>query len=85
MTDWRHAAACRDQPPELFWSTIPRDIEDALNICAICQVRQACDDWADTRPATEPIGIAGGLTPQQRGQRRRRRREGTTRTARSKA
>ena len=88
MTDWRSAALCRNEDPELFFpvgDTGPAalQIEEAKAICAICPVRTECADWADQHNIGD--GIWGGLLPKQRSLRRRRRREQEVRAARSKA
>lgn len=72
--DWRDAAACRDQDPDLFfpkgdsgpWLMV---IEEAKAVCRRCPVLDACGQWAlDNR---EEFGIFGALTEQERAALRR--------------
>jgi len=49
--DWRHRAACRHGDPELFFpvgNTGPAiaQIEEAKKVCAKCEVREPCLQWA---------------------------------------
>jgi len=69
MADWRHAAACREEDPELFFpigNTGPAvlQIEDAKAVCRPCEVVQICLRWAlDTR---QEHGVWGGLAEDER-------------------
>lgn len=90
MSDWRRAARCRDEDPELFfpigYDTSPAllQIAEAKAVCAQCQVRRECGDYADK--AERDHGIYGGHTPQERETRRRRQaREMERRKARQRA
>jgi WhiB family transcriptional regulator, redox-sensing transcriptional regulator len=69
--DWRAQAACRDSDIGLFDYDPDSDPEAkataAKQICAGCQVRDACRDSALAQPAADDtIGIYGGLTPSER-------------------
>jgi WhiB family transcriptional regulator, redox-sensing transcriptional regulator len=69
--DWYEQAACRDLDPDRFDydpdTDPPAKAEAAKAVCAGCQVRQACLDFALERPAAEDTtGIYGGLTPTER-------------------
>ena len=49
--DWRNRAACLTEDPELFFpigNTGPAllQIEEAKRVCARCQVRDKCLQWA---------------------------------------
>jgi WhiB family redox-sensing transcriptional regulator len=82
MSDWRHAAACRDEDPELFFSTLDADIADAKAICARCHVRSECGQYADDNARDH--GIYGGRTADERKRlRRRRERDRARRRARA--
>jgi len=86
---WRAAGACATADPELFFPISPggasaRQITQAQRICAACQVRLQCLEFA--LRGNEMEGIWGGTTPQERvGARRqelaRRRRERRRQTA----
>jgi WhiB family redox-sensing transcriptional regulator len=78
MTDWRSAAACVSADPDLFFpiagsGPAEEQIRQARAICASCQVRQQCLEFA---LATEQQhGIWGGIRPEERVRMRRRQRE----------
>lgn len=66
---WRARAACLDTDPELFFplgTTGPalRQIEQAKQVCAGCDVRAQCLNWALT--AGQDAGIWGGHTEDER-------------------
>jgi WhiB family redox-sensing transcriptional regulator len=73
--DWRHAAACRDEDPELFFpigNTGPAllQIDEAKAICGVCSVTEDCLQWAlDT---AQEAGVWGGLSEDERRLVRRR-------------
>ena len=76
-TNWRSAGACRSADPDLFFplsSTGPgeRQIARAKMICAGCQVRQECLEFALAHD--QVYGVWGGTTPEDRQRDRRRRR-----------
>ncbi|HEY5989987.1 MAG TPA: WhiB family transcriptional regulator [Streptosporangiaceae bacterium] len=68
-TDWRSLAACLSADPDLFFpisasGPAANQIAQAKAICAGCQVRQACLDFA---LATHQIhGVWGGTSPEER-------------------
>jgi WhiB family redox-sensing transcriptional regulator len=75
-TDWRTHGACLTADPELFFpisSTGPAlaQLEQAKSICAGCQVRQQCLDFALSTLQTH--GVWGGTSPEERQSMRRRR------------
>jgi WhiB family redox-sensing transcriptional regulator len=67
VRDWRHAAACRGEDPELFFpigSTGPAllQIEEAKSVCRGCDVQGMC-----LRLGTgEDAGVWGGLSEDER-------------------
>lgn len=68
-SDWRHAAACREEDPELFFplghsGTWLHVIDEAKAVCHRCPVRENCLQWA--LETGEQIGVYGGLTEQER-------------------
>ena len=76
-TNWRSAGACRSADPDLFFPISPagpgqRQIARAKVICAGCDVRQECLDFALSHD--QVYGIWGGTTPEDRQRARRRRR-----------
>lgn len=80
-SDWRTAAACREEDPELFfpkgadgpWLLV---IEEAKAVCRRCPVVDACLQFALDEGI--PSGIFGGLTDTERQGLRRSVRRGTT-------
>lgn len=67
--DWRAAGACLSADPELFFpiatgTVAARQIMKAQQICANCQVRQQCLDFA--MRTGEVHGVWGGTTPEER-------------------
>jgi WhiB family redox-sensing transcriptional regulator len=82
--EWWSRAACSTSDPDLFFpiaSAGPalRQVTQAKAICARCQIRQGCLDYAlDVGPVH---GIWGGMTEQERRRLTRRNR----RTARPRA
>ena len=71
MADWRHAAACLEEDPELFFpggrtgSAAVLDQEDeAKTVCRRCEVVETCLRWAlDTG---QDAGVWGGLAEDER-------------------
>ena len=65
--DWRHQAACLTEDPELFFpigNTGPAllQIEEAKRVCARCDVRDKCLQWA----LEADHGVWGGLSEDER-------------------
>lgn len=74
-TDWRSLAACLSADPDLFFpisSSGPAEhqIARAKTICAGCQVRQACLDFA--LETHQVHGVWGGTSAEERQLLRRR-------------
>lgn len=65
-TDWRADGACRSADPELFFpiATGVVAVRKALRICAGCEVRQQCLDFA--MRSGEMNGVWGGTTAEER-------------------
>ncbi len=75
--NWRSAGACVSADPDLFFPISSaglgeRQIAEAKMICAGCQVRQECLDFALAHD--QVYGIWGGTTPEDRQRERRRKR-----------
>jgi WhiB family transcriptional regulator, redox-sensing transcriptional regulator len=76
-SNWRSAGACLTADPDLFFPVSPAglaagQIARAKAICAGCEVRRECLEFA---LAHEPAhGIWGGTTPEDRQRDRRRKR-----------
>lgn len=70
MENWRNAALCRDEDPEIWFplDNAGPEAELAKAICAACPVRNACLTWALGELA---FGIAGGLDENERAALRR--------------
>ncbi len=62
--EWQDRAACRRIAVELFFPPAEQEADDAKSVCAICEVRQPCLEFAIE--AGERFGVWGGLTPQER-------------------
>ncbi len=72
--DWRDFAACRDTDPDLFFpvgTTGPaiEQIENAKAVCAQCDVRESCLEFALT--TNQDSGIWGGTSEEERRKLRR--------------
>ena len=67
--DWRHAALCRDEDPELFFpigTTGPAatQVDAAKVVCQRCSVVEPCLTWAlDTG---QDAGVWGGTSEDER-------------------
>lgn len=67
--DWRDAAACRKEDPDLWFPNgkgmlASHQYELARQICSACPVIRDCDQWA--RAVRPEFGMVAGLTPEQR-------------------
>lgn len=72
--DWRDLSACRDTDPDLFFpvgTTGPaiEQIENAKAVCAECEARQQCLEFALT--TNQDSGIWGGTSEEERRKLRR--------------
>jgi len=81
MKDWRHAALCQEEDPELFFpigDTGPAltQIEQAKRVCRRCPVTEACLRWA--LESGQDSGVWGGMSEIER--RELKRRSGAQRT-----
>lgn len=66
---WTDRAACRGASAEIFFSSDPVDLIEALRLCHQCPVRLACLEHALLTPETH--GIWGGASAIQRRRLRR--------------
>ncbi|MEU1514582.1 WhiB family transcriptional regulator [Streptomyces sp. NPDC005811] len=67
--NWREAAACRSEDPELFFpigedGPSRRQIEQARAVCRSCPVMRACGTWAVRHG--ERHGVWGAMTAGER-------------------
>ena len=75
--DWQARGMCTTDPDPDQWYPVgyggpyTAQVADVKAVCAVCPVRAQCLDWAIT--TGEQHGIAGGMTPDERGVERRRR------------
>ena len=76
---WRAAAACNNLDTELFFPDSDADAGPALEVCAVCPVRQECLEFALATRQND--GVWGGLTETERRRLRRRRQERSRRPA----
>jgi WhiB family transcriptional regulator, redox-sensing transcriptional regulator len=79
---WRAAGACLTADPDLFFPRT-RQVSKAQQICAACPVRQECLEFA--MRTSQPHGIWGGTTPEERGRARRNRAARRRRAQRAQA
>jgi WhiB family transcriptional regulator, redox-sensing transcriptional regulator len=84
IKNWRSAGACLAADPDLFFPISTRgpakkQISRAKMICAGCEVRTECLDFAMSHDQT--YGIWGGTTPEDRQRERRRKRRAVAATA----
>jgi WhiB family transcriptional regulator, redox-sensing transcriptional regulator len=80
VKDWRSEGACLGADPDLFFPISTRgpaekQISRAKRICAGCNVRTDCLDFAMSHD--QAYGIWGGTTPEDRRRERRRKRRAT--------
>lgn len=61
---WQDDGACRRLPVEMFFPPVEQEADEAKAICASCAVQQPCLEFA--LASSEPFGIWGGLTSQER-------------------
>jgi WhiB family redox-sensing transcriptional regulator len=61
---WRRRAACRGIEPEIFYPVSEEEAEEAKAVCAQCEVRQACLEFALNN--RERDGVWGGATERER-------------------
>jgi WhiB family redox-sensing transcriptional regulator len=79
--EWVHLARCKDEDPELFFpvgttGTSALQAELAKAVCARCEVRSQCLEWA--LATGQDSGVWGGLDEEERrALRRAMRRRGT--------
>jgi WhiB family redox-sensing transcriptional regulator len=57
------AAACIDQPAEIFGASHPASVALAKRVCSTCPVKTECLEWAMEHPEE---GVWGGTTRQER-------------------
>ena len=62
--EWQDLGACRTLPVEMFFPPAEQEADEAKSICAMCEVRLTCLEFAIA--AGERFGIWGGLTTQER-------------------
>lgn len=66
---WQHQALCAQTDPEAFFPEKGGSTREAKGICAECEVRAACLDYALAND--ERFGIWGGLSERERRKLRR--------------
>jgi WhiB family transcriptional regulator, redox-sensing transcriptional regulator len=62
--DWRDQARCAEVDGELFFPEKGGSTREARKICAGCEVRAECRDYA--LESREPWGLWGGLSERER-------------------
>lgn len=66
---WMDRAACKGEDPEIFFPSQGQSAELAKQICASCEVRKECLDFAEASNARD--GIWAGLSSHERARLRR--------------
>ena len=61
---WQHKALCSQTDPEAFFPEKGGSTRDAKRVCAQCEVREQCLDWAIEHD--ERFGIWGGMSERER-------------------
>ncbi len=74
--DWTLDALCAQTDPEAFFPEKGGSTREAKRVCATCEVREECLEYALAND--ERFGIWGGLTPTQRATLDHTRQEGPT-------
>jgi WhiB family redox-sensing transcriptional regulator len=67
--DWRKLANCRSVNPDIFFPERGGTAREAKAICAGCEVRQECLDYAFAHH--EKFGVWGGMAERERRRYRR--------------
>lgn len=70
---WRQNAACRGVEPDIFYPVSEEEADPAKAICAVCNVRTACLEYALAH--RERDGVWGGATEKERRRLLRQRRK----------
>lgn len=66
---WEARAACRGMHPDVFHppeKSPEHFVEYAKRICQRCPVLQECRDWYLEHERGRPVGVAGGMSPEER-------------------
>ena len=61
---WRQRGACRGVDPDIFYPLTDEEADEAKGICAGCQVRESCLEYALSN--REKDGVWGGATERER-------------------
>ena len=61
---WQHKALCSQTDPEAFFPEKGGSTRDAKRVCAQCEVRAQCLEWAIEHD--ERFGIWGGMSERER-------------------
>ena len=61
---WQHKALCSQTDPEAFFPEKGGSTRDAKRVCAQCEVREQCLEWAIDHD--ERFGIWGGMSERER-------------------
>jgi len=63
---WMTGANCATTDGDAFFPNKGESSTAARKVCAACDVREACLQWALAKPVSEDWGVAGGTTEFQR-------------------
>lgn len=81
--EWAELAACKGKTRTMFVDNFPvlahretalerKQMREAVKVCETCPVISECREWAMTDPDPAVDGVAGGMTPRERWEARRR-------------
>ena len=73
-TEWMDLGLCRDNAPEVFFPSDGAGVERARKICARCEVRDVCLEYALVEEIEH--GVWGGASERERRRIKKRRRDG---------
>jgi WhiB family redox-sensing transcriptional regulator len=71
---WQDRALCAQTDPELFFPEPGHRTSGAKKVCARCEVRTECAEYALSNPDLTPSGVWGGLDERDRADIRRQQR-----------
>ena len=64
--EWQDKALCAEVDPEIFYPEKGGSTRDPKRVCAMCEVRESCLDYALTHEDAGRFGIWGGTSERER-------------------
>jgi WhiB family transcriptional regulator, redox-sensing transcriptional regulator len=65
-SDWTEQALCAQVDPEIFFPEKGGSVREPKRVCAVCEVRELCLDYALTHEDAGRFGIWGGTSERER-------------------